>query len=108
MQEKYIELMCQFEPAAAVRAFLDSSEGNYRLEETLQVSALPPLLPPYSSSLCCRQICRRHSVREAVAYLLEKAGDVHGALDILLQVAFPFRWSCARAVLRGGRGVRGK
>lgn len=67
VQEKYIELMCQFEPAAAVRAFLDSSEGNYRLEETLQ-------------------ICRRHSVREAVAYLLEKAGDVHGALDILLQL----------------------
>lgn len=66
VQEKYIELMCQFEPAATVRAFLDSSEG-YRLEETLQ-------------------ICRRHSVREAVAYLLEKAGDVQGALAILLEL----------------------
>lgn len=67
VQEKHIELMCQFEPAATVRAFLDSSEGGYRLEETLQ-------------------ICRRHSVPEAVAYLLERAGDVHGALDVLLQL----------------------
>lgn len=67
VQEQYIELMCQFEAGTAVRAFLASSEGGYRLEETLQ-------------------ICRRHSVREAVAYLLEKAGDVRGARDILLQL----------------------
>lgn len=64
VQERYIELMCQFEPNA-VRAFLGTSEG-YRIEETLA-------------------ICRRHTVLDATAYLLEKAGDVQGALAMLLE-----------------------
>lgn len=64
VQEQYIELMCQFEPDA-VGPFLVSAEG-YRIEETLE-------------------ICRRHNVLDATAYLLEKTGDVQGALNILLQ-----------------------
>ncbi|XP_077501236.1 LOW QUALITY PROTEIN: vacuolar protein sorting 8 [Amblyomma americanum] len=64
VQERYIELMCQFEPNV-VCAFLSTSEG-YRIEETLA-------------------ICRRHNVLDATAYLLEKAGDVQGASAILLE-----------------------
>jgi len=32
------------------------------------------------------QICRKHKLSEATAYLLEKAGDVHGAFGIMLDV----------------------
>ncbi|EEC14167.1 conserved hypothetical protein, partial [Ixodes scapularis] len=65
VQEKYIDLMCQFEPGA-VHQFISSFDG-YRLEETLE-------------------ICRRHKVCDATAYLLERAGDIQGAFSILLEV----------------------
>ncbi|KAL3213300.1 hypothetical protein MRX96_035534 [Rhipicephalus microplus] len=75
VQEQYTELMCQFEPDA-VAPFLVSAEG-YRIEETLE-------------------ICRRHNVLDATAYLLEKTGDVHGALHILLQVLDEKLQACAQ------------
>lgn len=65
VQEKYIDLMCQFEPGA-VHQFISSFDG-YRLDETLE-------------------ICRRHKVFDATAYLLERAGDIQGAFSILLEV----------------------
>ena len=32
------------------------------------------------------QICRRHAVMDAVGFLLEKAGDIQGAFNIMLEV----------------------
>ncbi len=37
-------------------------------------------------SLSVLQICRKYKVLDAVAYLLEKSGDVQGAFQILLEV----------------------
>ncbi|XP_078620345.1 vacuolar protein sorting-associated protein 8 homolog isoform X1 [Branchiostoma floridae x Branchiostoma japonicum] len=62
--EKYIDLMCRYNPQG-VMAFLKNND-TYRLEETLQ-------------------ICRKHKSLEATAYLLEKAGDVQGAFNIMLE-----------------------
>ncbi|XP_067145381.1 vacuolar protein sorting-associated protein 8 homolog isoform X3 [Centruroides vittatus] len=64
VQEKYIELMCRYNPEQ-VYGYVRSTEG-YRLEETLE-------------------ICRRYKVMDATAYVLEKAGDIHGAFDIMLE-----------------------
>nr|XP_054917170.1 vacuolar protein sorting-associated protein 8 homolog isoform X3 [Dermacentor andersoni] len=75
VQERYIELMCQFDPDA-VGPFLVSAEG-YRIEETLE-------------------ICHRHKVLDATAYLLEKTGDVQGALTILLQFLDTQLQACAQ------------
>lgn len=75
VQERYIELMCQFDPDA-VGPFLVSAEG-YRIEETLE-------------------ICNRHKVLDATAYLLEKTGDVQGALTILLQFLDTQLQACAQ------------
>ncbi|XP_076030226.1 vacuolar protein sorting 8 [Oratosquilla oratoria] len=65
LQEEYINLMCQYHPSQ-VTAYLKSSEG-YRLEPVLE-------------------ICQKHDLKDATAYLLEKAGNIHGAFDILLSV----------------------
>ena len=32
------------------------------------------------------QICRKHKMSEATAYLLEKAGDIQGAFGIVIEV----------------------
>ncbi|XP_064465584.1 vacuolar protein sorting-associated protein 8 homolog [Ornithodoros turicata] len=64
IQEKYVELMCRFDPPSVLK-FLLSSDG-YRLEETLE-------------------ICRKHNVMDAMAHLLEKAGNIHEAFKILLE-----------------------
>lgn len=64
IQEKYIELMCQYNPEQ-VYSYIRSTEG-YRLEETLE-------------------ICRHFKVMDATAYVLEKAGDIHGAFSIMLE-----------------------
>ncbi|XP_052234778.1 vacuolar protein sorting-associated protein 8 homolog isoform X2 [Dreissena polymorpha] len=62
--ELYIDLLCRYRPAD-VYTFIKVNDG-YRLEQTLD-------------------ICRKHSLSEATAYLLEKAGDVQGAFGIYLQ-----------------------
>ncbi|CAH1788234.1 unnamed protein product, partial [Owenia fusiformis] len=64
IHERFIDLMCQHEPNS-VYTYLKGAEG-YRLEETLN-------------------ICRRRQVTDATAYLLEKAGDIHGAFNIILE-----------------------
>ncbi|XP_066963121.1 vacuolar protein sorting-associated protein 8 homolog [Macrobrachium rosenbergii] len=65
LQEEYIDLMCEVNPTQ-VYTYLKGAEG-YRLEETLE-------------------ICRRHNQPESTAYLLEKAGDIKGAFEILLSI----------------------
>lgn len=62
--ETYIELMCQYD-LHYVHNFLRQADG-YRLEETLD-------------------ICRKYGVMEATAFLLERAGDIHGAFNIMLE-----------------------
>ena len=64
MIELYIELLCQLQPEK-VLPFLESRE-NIRLEETLS-------------------ICQRHDAHEASAFILERMGDVSGALTNLIQ-----------------------
>ena len=64
VHEQYIELMCQYDPTL-VYSYLRSNE-NYRLEETLA-------------------ICRKHLLTDAVAFLLERTGDVQGAFNLLLK-----------------------
>ncbi|KAK2552517.1 Vacuolar protein sorting-associated protein 8-like protein [Acropora cervicornis] len=64
VHEKYIELMCKYQPDL-VHSYLRNSE-NYRLEETLA-------------------IVRQFNNRFATAYLLEKAGDITGAFQLLLE-----------------------
>ncbi|CAL4115634.1 unnamed protein product, partial [Meganyctiphanes norvegica] len=65
LQEKYIDLMCQINPTQ-VYAYLKAASG-YRLEQTLQ-------------------ICRKHEQQESIAFLLERAGDIKGAFEILLDI----------------------
>ncbi|XP_042868274.1 vacuolar protein sorting-associated protein 8 homolog [Penaeus japonicus] len=65
LQEEYIDLMCQVNPTQ-VYAYLKGAEG-YRLEQTLE-------------------ICRQHKQQDSTAFLLERAGDIKGAFDILLTI----------------------
>uniref|UniRef100_A0A2L2YDL3 Vacuolar protein sorting-associated protein 8-like protein n=1 Tax=Parasteatoda tepidariorum TaxID=114398 RepID=A0A2L2YDL3_PARTP len=62
--ETYIELMCQYD-LNQVHNYLKRADG-YRLEETLE-------------------ICRKYNAMEATAFLLERAGDIHGAFNIMLE-----------------------
>ncbi|KAK8727977.1 hypothetical protein OTU49_009327 [Cherax quadricarinatus] len=65
LHEKYIDLMCKVNPNQ-VYPYLKGAEG-YRLEKTLE-------------------ICKRHNRQESTAYLLERAGDIKGAFDVLLVI----------------------
>uniref|UniRef100_A0A1X7VJT1 Uncharacterized protein n=1 Tax=Amphimedon queenslandica TaxID=400682 RepID=A0A1X7VJT1_AMPQE len=62
--EKYIELLCLYRPEA-VYNFLRTND-NYRLEEALD-------------------ICAMNRVRDSIAYLLERTGDIKGAFKIILE-----------------------
>uniref|UniRef100_A0A4W3J767 RING-type domain-containing protein n=1 Tax=Callorhinchus milii TaxID=7868 RepID=A0A4W3J767_CALMI len=62
--EKYIELLCQNKPDL-VTTFLTMSE-SYRLEEAIEA-------------------VKKHHVHDALAYLLEKQGNVQGAVSVLLE-----------------------
>ncbi|XP_069107470.1 vacuolar protein sorting-associated protein 8 homolog isoform X1 [Argopecten irradians] len=62
--ELYIDLMAQYRPND-VYSYIKLNEG-YRLEQTLE-------------------ICRKHKLSNATAYLLEKAGDIQGAFGIMLE-----------------------
>ena len=58
-----MQLMCQYEPRSVLH-FLKTFD-NYRLEH-------------------CLRVCQEHGVNDAAAYLLERAGDVGGALEFLM------------------------
>jgi len=61
----FIDEMCQFEPQL-VASFLYDNEGSYPLDDVLE-------------------LCQRRYVYDASAYLLERTGDIAGALDLLLK-----------------------
>lgn len=58
-----LQLMCQYEPRSVLQ-FLEAFD-NYRLEH-------------------CLRLCQEYGVNDAAAFLLERAGDVGGALEFLL------------------------
>jgi len=62
---RFIELMCTFE-VDAVLEFLDENDGLYPLDDALAV-------------------CRNYNHRAAMAYLLERTGEISAALDVLLE-----------------------
>ena len=63
MHELYIRLLCQFEPMH-VYAYL-STRDDY------------PLDP-------CLRLCQEYNITDATAFLLERTGDVNGALDLIV------------------------
>ncbi|CAG0918188.1 unnamed protein product [Notodromas monacha] len=63
--ELYFDLLAEHRPYAVVLS-LKKFDGEYRFD------------PVY-------QLCKKHGLAEAQAYLLEKSGDFQGALDILLK-----------------------
>ncbi|KAK1803009.1 hypothetical protein P4O66_021538 [Electrophorus voltai] len=64
LHELLVGLLCRFCPRQ-VTPFLQTSQ-HYRLEETIEIT-------------------KKHDLREATSYLLEKKGDVQGAFQVLLQ-----------------------
>nr|XP_014353683.1 PREDICTED: vacuolar protein sorting-associated protein 8 homolog [Latimeria chalumnae] len=64
LHEEYIELLCQSQPDQ-VTAFLNLSE-YYRTEEAIQ-------------------IVEKHEMKDALAYLMEKQGNIQGAFTVLLE-----------------------
>uniref|UniRef100_A0A4W4F5Q8 RING-type domain-containing protein n=1 Tax=Electrophorus electricus TaxID=8005 RepID=A0A4W4F5Q8_ELEEL len=68
LHELLVGLLCRFCPRQ-VTPFLQTSQ-HYRLEETIEIT-------------------KKHDLREATSYLLEKKGDVQGAFQVLLQVRAP-------------------
>lgn len=63
MAELYLELLCQFERDSVLK-FLVSFD-NYRLEN-------------------CLRLCQKYGATDAAAFLLERVGDVGGALELLM------------------------
>ncbi|KAJ6807507.1 vacuolar protein sorting-associated protein 8-like protein [Iris pallida] len=63
MAELYLELLCQYERKLVLK-FLETFE-NYRLEH-------------------CLRLCQEYGVTDAAAFLLERVGDVGGALVLVM------------------------
>jgi len=59
----FVALMAQFDPGSVYKYL--STHSDYPLDE-------------------CARICREHKITEAEAYLLERLGDISGALDLIL------------------------
>mmetsp|Transcript_21775 Transcript_21775/g.44724 ORF Transcript_21775/g.44724 Transcript_21775/m.44724 type:complete len:1644 (+) Transcript_21775:148-5079(+) len=60
----YVQLMARFEPSEVYKYL--STHSDYPLEE-------------------CVKVCRESNIIDAEAYLLERTGDISGALDLILQ-----------------------
>lgn len=65
MHELYVKLMCIYSPQAVYPYLL--SQDNYPLD-------------------ACLKLCKAAGITDATVYLLERTGDVAGALTILLEV----------------------
>ncbi|KAH9259701.1 hypothetical protein BASA81_002123 [Batrachochytrium salamandrivorans] len=65
MANTFVELLCKHDPAMAYD-WLSRNEGRYNIDMALE-------------------ICTRHSIRNARAYLLERLGKVSEALDLVLE-----------------------
>ncbi|KAL7682658.1 putative vacuolar protein sorting-associated protein 8, central [Plasmopara halstedii] len=64
VQERFVRLLCEFEPTG-VFPYLESHD-SYKVD-------------------ACLRLCKEFSITDAEAYLLERTGDVTGALTLILQ-----------------------
>lgn len=64
VQERFVRLSCEYEPAG-VFPYLESHD-SYKVD-------------------ACLKLCKDFSITDAEAYLLERTGDVTGALTLILQ-----------------------
>ncbi|RLN59997.1 hypothetical protein BBJ28_00001358 [Nothophytophthora sp. Chile5] len=64
VQERFVRLLCEFEPVG-VFPFLESHD-SYKVD-------------------ACLRLCKEFGITDAEAYLLERTGDVTGALTLILQ-----------------------
>ncbi|TDH68280.1 hypothetical protein CCR75_004472 [Bremia lactucae] len=64
VQERFVRLLCEFEPAS-VFPYLESHD-SYKVD-------------------ACLRLCKEFAITDAEAYLLERTGDVTGALTLILQ-----------------------
>lgn len=89
VHEKYVGLLCKYN-IAGVAQHVKNNEG-YRLQETLDVGCTFTSYVVRCFDLRIVgdsfQICRTYQAMDAVAFLLEKAGDVQGAFKIMLEVS---------------------
>jgi hypothetical protein len=68
IQERYIELMCRFDPSGVFNYF------NTKLNDTISLDKV-------------KQSCEKYGVMDAVVWIMEKSGDTQGALEKMLDVA---------------------
>ncbi|KAL9548901.1 hypothetical protein MBANPS3_005466 [Mucor bainieri] len=68
IQERYIELMCRFDPSGVFNYF------NTRLNDAISLDKV-------------RQTCEKYGVMDAVVWIMEKSGNTQGALEKMLDVA---------------------
>ncbi|CEG71162.1 hypothetical protein RMATCC62417_06941 [Rhizopus microsporus] len=68
IQERYIELMCRFDPSGVYNYFNTKLGDNVSLDKV-------------------KESCEKHGVMDAVVWILEKSGDTQGALEKMLEVA---------------------
>jgi hypothetical protein len=64
MHKLYVKLLCQFEKSSVI-TYLKSND-QYPIDD-------------------CLRLCTKYDVSEARAYLLERTGDIHGAMTNLLK-----------------------
>ncbi|KAF0694568.1 Aste57867_14556 [Aphanomyces stellatus] len=79
VQERYIRLLCEFDPAK-VFPYLANHQA-YRVDS-------------------CLKLCKEFSITDAEAYLLERTGDVTGALSLIL-ASLEKKIGLLRPALRG-------
>ena len=68
IQERYIELMCRFDPSGVFNYF------NTKLNDTISLDKV-------------QQSCEKYGVMDAVVWIMEKSGNTQGALEKMLDVA---------------------
>lgn len=65
LHEKYFTLMCKYSPESVLE-YLQSSDSLVSLDQ-------------------CLSLCKSHNLTDATVYLLERTGDLSGALDLILR-----------------------
>lgn len=68
IQERYIELMCRFDPSGVFNYF------NTKLNDTISLDKV-------------QESCEKYGVMDAVVWIMEKSGNTQGALEKMLDVA---------------------
>ncbi|KAI7897400.1 Golgi CORVET complex core vacuolar protein 8-domain-containing protein [Mucor mucedo] len=68
IQERYIELMCRFDPSGVFNYF------NTKLNDDISLENV-------------KKSCEEYGVMDAVVWIMEKSGDTQGALEKMLEVA---------------------